>query len=66
MTGSVAVLSKFFRRARKFIRLLLDNARPPPPEKFFPRRADIHRSGGKLLDNTGLTSRARGGSLHVG
>src|SRR5688572_18233628 len=32
---------------------------------FFWRVAFIHRSGGKLLDNLGLTSRARSGSLHV-
>jgi hypothetical protein len=31
----------------------------------FHALSDIHRSGGKLLDNTGLTSRICSGSLHV-
>src|SRR4029079_15464785 len=33
--------------------------------KIFPRLTDIHRSGGKLLDNPCLTSRVRSGSLRV-
>jgi hypothetical protein len=40
------------RRAKKFA-------------ESFSRLGDIHRSGGKLLDNPCLTSRARSGSLHV-
>jgi hypothetical protein len=58
----------FSEREPKFIRLPLDNvfasARAGTTKKFRARR-DIHRSGGQLLDKTGLTSRARGGSLHV-
>src|ERR1043165_3906526 len=33
--------------------------------EFFSQLADIHRSGGKLLDNPCLTSRVRSGSLRV-
>jgi hypothetical protein len=50
----------------KFIRLPLDNVSASSSRKFFRHVEDIHRSGGKLLDNTCLTSRVRGGSLHVG
>src|SRR5688572_16456088 len=67
---------RFSRRARKlflavrakFIRQPLDNtctATSEKNKKSFRRAKDIHRSGGKLLDNLGLTSRARSGSLHV-
>jgi hypothetical protein len=34
--------------------------------KSFALPVDIHRSGGQLLDNTGLTSRICGGSWCVG
>src|SRR5688572_21247822 len=48
----------FFGGGAKFIRQPLDNtcaASSEKNEKVFRRAEDIHRSGGKLLDNLGLT-----------
>jgi hypothetical protein len=62
-----SALAKFFSptRASRVVSRL-DNVRTSLLKKFRSAPRDIHRSGGKLLDNTRLTSRARGGSLHVG
>jgi hypothetical protein len=52
----------------KFIRLPLDNgvaAALAKKIKNIQTHRDIHRSGGQLLDKTGLTSCVCGGSLHV-
>jgi hypothetical protein len=61
-------LQTIFYSGAKFSRQPLDNtctASSEKNKKSFRRAEDIHRSGGKLLDNLGLTSRARSGSLHV-
>jgi hypothetical protein len=55
----------FFERGPKFSSQPLDNSDALSIARARVLPADIHRSGGQLLDNLGLTSRVRGGSLHV-